>query len=113
MAPGKPTVVYSLGALCNMLGLQSWTLRRGLDRAAARGLLSPASRAGNGWRMVADLDVPAVVAALRELGYQVQDAPPPGTPIRDEVAETLERVGRTRSGPRPSANGNGRKDGHR
>jgi hypothetical protein len=67
--------IYSVGALAERYNLPAQTIRRALDRAVKAGLLPPLSRAGHYWRMVPDTDLPAVEAALRELGYPVGQAP--------------------------------------
>jgi hypothetical protein len=64
--------LHSVGTLAELYSLPAQTIRRALDRAVKRGLLSPLLRAGsNQWRLVPTEDLPAVEAALRELGYPV------------------------------------------
>jgi hypothetical protein len=81
----RPAVAYSVGALAEMFGMTQPTIRRALDKAAAQGLLRYLGRKGHSYRLILDTELPAVAAALREVGYQVPDPPPAGTPVHDDV----------------------------
>jgi hypothetical protein len=103
----KPTILYSPGALAELFGLPVYIVRRALDTAARRGMIRAVARTTHSWRMVPDHDVPAIAQALRFLGHDVKDPPPPGTPLRDEAGATLEKAPGRLPGRRPRAAGNG------
>jgi hypothetical protein len=66
----KSVTVYTLGDIARKCHCPLWAVRR----VFTRGLLPEPPRVGS-YRVVAELDLPAVVAALRTAGYLPADSP--------------------------------------
>lgn len=67
----EPVRVHTLGDLARRFDCPVWAVRRVFER----GLLPEPARAG-AYRVIADPDVPAVLAALRAAGYLASPGPP-------------------------------------
>jgi hypothetical protein len=94
MARVIENVIYSVGALAELLGVPDYSIRRSADRLIGRGLL-PDKRVG-GWRWFTPSEVPMIVEALQAMGQLPPDFVAPPTGIVDEVSATMERAANIR-----------------
>jgi hypothetical protein len=97
--------IWSIGSLSDALSVPPWTIRRTLERLIKTGLV-PDRRLARHFRMVSSDDFPALVAALRELGYQVPDV---AGEVVDEAGEVFDRIIQHRASTEKNGNDGGSK----